>query len=90
MTSDGALAEAGVRMAIGGYARPRDLRYFLDFFSPILYAFLSTVLAGRPNLAATWAVGLFGKSFLSRLMSLLLNRPRHGHARAARRPPVAE
>jgi len=72
---DGAVAEVGVRMAIGSYARPRDLRYFFDFLSPILYAFLCTVLAGRPNLAATWAEGLFGKSFLSRLMSLFDHRP---------------
>jgi hypothetical protein len=56
-------------------ARPSDLRYFFDFLSPILEAFFFTVSDDRPNLAATFAVGLFGKSFLSRLTSPLDHKP---------------
>jgi hypothetical protein len=56
-------------------ARPSDLRYFFDFLSPILEAFFFTVSDDRPNLAATFTVGLFGKSFLSRLTSPLDHKP---------------
>jgi len=45
--------------------------YFFDFLSPILDAFFFTVSSDRPNLAATLAVGLLGKSFLSKTTSLL-------------------
>ncbi len=55
---------------LSGYDRPRDLRYFFVFLSPILDAFFFTVSSDRPNLAATLAVGLLGKSFLSKATSL--------------------
>jgi len=60
---------------LSGQARPRDLRYFFDFLSPILEAFFFTVSVERPNLVATFAVGLFGKSFLSKLTSLFDHKP---------------
>ncbi len=49
--------------------------YFFDLRSPILEAFFFTASVGRPSLAAIWAVGLFGKSFLSRLTSLFDHKP---------------
>jgi len=49
--------------------------YFFVFLSPILEAFFFTVSIDRPNLAATLAVGLFGKSFLSKLTSLFDHKP---------------
>lgn len=60
---------------LSGYDRPRDLRYFFVFLSPILDAFFFTVSVDRPNLTATLAVGLFGKSFLSKLASLFDHKP---------------
>jgi hypothetical protein len=57
------------------HALPRDLRYFFALRSPILEAFFFTASVGRPSLAAIWAVGLFGKSFLRRLMSLFDHTP---------------
>jgi len=60
---------------LSSYDRPRDLRYFLVFFSPILEAFFFTVSVDRPNRAATLAVGLPGKSFLSKPTSLFDHRP---------------
>jgi len=60
---------------LSGYDRPRDLRYFFDFLSPILDAFFFTVSVDRPNLAATLVFGLFGKSFLSKLTSLFDHKP---------------
>jgi hypothetical protein len=56
---------------LNGYVRPSDFRYFFDFLSPILDAFFFTVSSERPNLAAILAVGLFGKSFLSKVISLI-------------------
>jgi len=44
--------------------------YFFDFLSLILDAFFFTVSTDRPNLSATLAVGLFGKSLLSKATSL--------------------
>ena len=70
--------EAGPRLRIRraiGYARRSDLSRFFDFLSPMRYAFLLTVATGRPSRAATWAVGLFGKSFFSKLMSLFDHSP---------------
>ena len=64
--------------SLGGhhhYDRPRDLRYFFVFLSPILDAFFFTASSGRPNLAAILAVGLFGKSFLSNATSLFDHKP---------------
>ena len=49
--------------------------YFFVFLSLILEAFFFTVSVERPKLAATLAVGLFGKSFLSKLTSLLDHKP---------------
>lgn len=63
------------RIAALTYALPSDLRYFLDFLSPILDAFFFTVSVGRPSLAAILAVGLFGKSLLSRLTSVFDHKP---------------
>lgn len=60
---------------LSGYDRPRDLRYFFVFLSPILDAFFFTVSSDRPNLAATLVVGLFGKSFLSKATSFFDHRP---------------
>jgi hypothetical protein len=60
---------------LSGYDRPRDLRYFFVFLSPIRDAFFFTVSVDRPNLAATLAVGLFGKSFFSKLISLFDHKP---------------
>ena len=58
-----------------GQARPSDFMYLFVFLSPILEAFFFTVSVERPKLAATLAVGLFGKSFLSKLTSLLDHKP---------------
>jgi len=55
---------------LNGYVRPSDFRYFFDFLSLILDAFFFTVSSEHPNLAAILAVGLFGKSFLSKVISL--------------------
>jgi len=60
---------------ISGYDRPSDFMYFFVFLSPILDAFFFTVSSDRPNLAATLAVGLFGKSFLSKATSLFDHKP---------------
>jgi hypothetical protein len=49
--------------------------YFFDFLSPILEAFFFTVSRDRPNFAATLAVGLLGKSFLSKATSLFDHKP---------------
>ena len=57
------------------YFRPSDFRYFFDFLSPILDAFFFTVSSDRPNFPATFAVELFGKSFLSKATSLLDHKP---------------
>jgi hypothetical protein len=61
--------------ALRGYFRPRDFIYFFDFLSPILDAFSFTVPSDRPNLEATAAVGLLGKSFLSKETSLFDHKP---------------
>jgi hypothetical protein len=58
-----------------GYLRPRDFIYFFDFFSPILDAFFFTVSSDRPKRVATLAVGLLGKSFLSKTTSLFDHKP---------------
>ena len=58
-----------------GYLRPSDFRYFFDFLSPILDAFFFTVSSDRPNRAVTLAVGLFGKSLLSKATSLFGHKP---------------
>jgi len=60
---------------LSGYDRLRDLRYFFVFLSPILDAFFFTVSSDRFNLVATLAVGLFGKSFLSKATSLFDHKP---------------
>jgi hypothetical protein len=57
------------------YALPSDFIYFLDLRSPILDAFFFTASVGRLSLAAIEAVGLFGKSFLSWLMSAFVQSP---------------
>jgi hypothetical protein len=57
------------------YALPRDFIYFFDLRSPILDAFFFTASVGRRSLAAIEAVGLFGKSFLSRLTSAFVQSP---------------
>jgi hypothetical protein len=49
--------------------------YFFVFLSPILDAFFFTVPSDRPNLVATLAVGLLGKSFLSKATSLFDHKP---------------
>jgi hypothetical protein len=59
----------------GAYDRPRDFRYFFVFLSPILDAFFFTVSSDRPSFAAILAVGLFGKSFLSRATSFFDHKP---------------
>jgi len=60
---------------LSGYDRPRDLRYFFVFLSPILEAFFFTDSTGRQSLAATLAVGLIGNSFFSKLISLFDHKP---------------
>jgi len=55
---------------LNDYVRPSDFMYFFDFISPILDAFFFTVSSDRPNFAATLAVELLGKSFLSKATSL--------------------
>ncbi len=57
------------------YALPMDLRYLFVLRSPILDAFFFTASVGRPSSAATLAVGLLGKSFLSNWASLRDQRP---------------
>ena len=52
--------------------------YFFDLRSPILEAFFFTASVGLPSLAAILAVGLLGKSFLSRLNSLFDHKPLMG------------
>jgi len=49
--------------------------YFFDLRSPILEAFFFTASVGRPSFAAILAVGLVGKSFLSRPNSLFDHKP---------------
>jgi fructose-specific phosphotransferase system IIC component len=49
--------------------------YFFDLRSPILEAFFFTASVGRLSFAAILAVGLLGKSFLSRLNSLFDHKP---------------
>jgi hypothetical protein len=49
--------------------------YFFDLRSPIREAFFFTASVGRLSLAAILAVGLFGKSFLSKLNSLFDHKP---------------
>ena len=49
--------------------------YFFDLRSPNLEAFFLTASVGLPSFVAIWAVGLLGKSFLSRLTSLFVHRP---------------
>ena len=49
--------------------------YFLALRSPILEAFFFTASVGLPSFAAILAVGLLGKSFLSRLKSLFVHSP---------------
>ena len=49
--------------------------YFFDLRSPILEAFFLTASVGRLSFEAILAVGLFGKSFLSRLNSLFDHKP---------------
>jgi hypothetical protein len=60
---------------LSGYVRPSDLRYFFVFLSPILDAFFFTVSSDRPNFTATLAVGLPGKSFLSKATSPFDHKP---------------
>jgi hypothetical protein len=60
---------------LSGYDRPSDFRYLFDFFSPILEAFFFTASVGRPNCAATLAVGLLWNSFFSKLTSLFDHKP---------------
>ena len=49
--------------------------YFFDLPSPILEAFFFTASVGRLSFEAILAVGLLGKSFLSRLNSLFVHKP---------------
>ena len=49
--------------------------YFFDLRSPILEAFFFTASVGRRSFAAILAVGLLGKSFLSKLSSLFVHKP---------------
>jgi len=49
--------------------------YFFDLRSPILEAFFFTASVGRLSFEAIFAVGLLGKSFLSRLNSPLDHKP---------------
>jgi len=60
---------------LSSYDRPRALRCFFVFLRPILDALLVTVPSDRPNLSATFAVELFGKSFLSKAISLFDHKP---------------
>jgi len=57
------------------YALPMDFRYFFDLRSPIRAAFFFTASVSLASWAAIWAVGVFGKSFLSRFVSLFAQRP---------------
>jgi len=59
----------------GGYARPRDLRYFRLFLSPILDAFIWTDFKDRPSWSAISRVLLFEYSFLSALTSSFDHKP---------------
>jgi uncharacterized membrane protein len=49
--------------------------YLFDLRSPILEAFFLTASVALPSLPAISAVGLLGKSFLSKLTSLLDHPP---------------
>ena len=57
------------------YVRPNDFMYLLDFLSPIRDAFFLTASVGRPNEAATSAVGRSGNSFLSCFTSSRVHDP---------------
>jgi len=52
--------------------------YFFDLRSPILEAFFFTASVGRLSFEAILAVGLLGKSFLSRLNSPFDHKPLMG------------
>jgi hypothetical protein len=57
------------------YVLPRDFMYLGDFLSPIRDAFFFTASVGRPNEAATSAVGRFGNNFFSSFRSPLVHDP---------------
>jgi len=57
------------------YALPRDFMYRFDLERPILDAFFFTASLGRPSLAEIAAVGLFGKSFVSKARSAFDHTP---------------
>ena len=63
------------RTSLTTYDLPRVFMYFFDLRSPILEAFFFTASVGRLSFAAILAVGLLGKSFLSRLNSLFDHKP---------------
>ena len=58
-----------------GYILPKDFMYLGDFRSPIRDAFFLTASVGRPNWAATSAVGRFGKSRFSSFKSSFVHDP---------------
>lgn len=60
---------------IGSYARPRDLRYFFVFLSPIFCALPITDRKDRPSSSATSCVFLFANNFLSSLTSSFDHKP---------------